>query len=129
MTKILNFALKIKGGGREGGTCEVLRPCHPPKIWNVHLGKNCYTVKIKKSKVSCSCKGFRFVKICSHSVAVGEKENSLHELVKGIKVSRRSALTHPNVTGGAGRKGKCQRRSRIYSVCPLSSFSTARFRM
>ena len=36
MTKNLNFALKIKGGGREGGTCEVLRPCHPPKIWNVH---------------------------------------------------------------------------------------------
>ena len=36
MTKRLNFALKIKGGGREGGTCEVLRPCHPPKIWNVH---------------------------------------------------------------------------------------------
>ena len=32
MTKIFNFALKIKGGGREGGTCEVLRPCHlPPK--------------------------------------------------------------------------------------------------
>ena len=36
MTKILNFALKIKGGGREDGTCEVLRPCHPPKILNVH---------------------------------------------------------------------------------------------
>ena len=31
MTKILNFVLKIKGGGREGGTCEVLRPCHPKK--------------------------------------------------------------------------------------------------
>ena len=31
MTKIFNFPLKIKGGGREGGTCEVLRPCHPPK--------------------------------------------------------------------------------------------------
>ena len=30
MTKVLNFALKIKGGGREGGACEVLRPCHPP---------------------------------------------------------------------------------------------------
>ena len=30
MTKILNFALKIKGGGTEGGTCEVLQPCHPP---------------------------------------------------------------------------------------------------
>ena len=34
MTKILNFALKIKGGGREGGTCEVLRPCHPPPPQN-----------------------------------------------------------------------------------------------
>ena len=30
MTKILNFGLKIKGGGRESGTCEVLRPCQPP---------------------------------------------------------------------------------------------------
>ena len=30
--KISNFALKIKGGGREGGTSEVLRPCHPPKF-------------------------------------------------------------------------------------------------
>ena len=45
MTKILNFALKIKGGGREGGTCEVLRPCHPVKIWNVHF----YSVKFCKS--------------------------------------------------------------------------------
>ena len=30
MTKIFNFALKIKEGGREGGTCEVLLPCQPP---------------------------------------------------------------------------------------------------
>ena len=30
MRKIFNFALKIKGGGREGGTREVLRPYHPP---------------------------------------------------------------------------------------------------
>ena len=30
MTKTVDFALKIKRGGREGGTCEVLRPCHPP---------------------------------------------------------------------------------------------------
>ena len=36
MTKFFNFSLKLKGGGREGGRCEVLRPCHPPKIWNVH---------------------------------------------------------------------------------------------
>ena len=32
MTKIFNFALKIKEGGREGDTCEVLRPCHLPKF-------------------------------------------------------------------------------------------------
>ena len=41
MTKILNLALKIKGGDREGGTCEVFRPCHPPKIWNVLLLIKC----------------------------------------------------------------------------------------
>ena len=35
MTKILNFALKIKGRDREGGTCEVLRLCHPPKKKNL----------------------------------------------------------------------------------------------
>ena len=43
MTKILNFSLKIKGGGREGGTCEVLRPCHPPQ--------NLECAQRKKSKI------------------------------------------------------------------------------
>ena len=32
MTKIFNFVLKIKGGGREGSRCEVLRPYHPSKF-------------------------------------------------------------------------------------------------
>ena len=32
MPKILNFALKIKGGGREGGTCEVFRPATPQNL-------------------------------------------------------------------------------------------------
>ena len=41
MTNILNFALKIKGGGREGGTCEVLPPCHPQKnLKRAHLMKS-----------------------------------------------------------------------------------------
>ena len=40
MTKIFNFALKIKGGGREDGRCEVLQPCHPQKKnWNVHKAR------------------------------------------------------------------------------------------
>ena len=32
VTKIFNFALKMKGGGREGGTCEVLDPATPSKF-------------------------------------------------------------------------------------------------
>ena len=47
MTKILNFALKIKGGGREGGTCEVLRPCQPPKFetcTSLHTSLSCLDV-------------------------------------------------------------------------------------
>ena len=32
MIKIFNFALQIKEGGRKGDTCEVLRPCYPPKF-------------------------------------------------------------------------------------------------
>ena len=45
MTTILNFALKIKGGGREGGICKVLRPCHPPNLkrtpgWGQIFGAN-----------------------------------------------------------------------------------------
>ena len=49
MTKILNFALKIKRGGGEGGTCEVLRPCHPhpKKIWNVHYFSEISTLKVE----------------------------------------------------------------------------------
>ena len=46
MTKIFNFALKIKGGG---GTCEVLRPCHPPKIWNVHLTNSYKPISLTSS--------------------------------------------------------------------------------
>ena len=40
MTKSFNFALKIKGGGREGGRSEVLRPCHPVKFGTCTLTQN-----------------------------------------------------------------------------------------
>ena len=51
MTKILNFALTIKGGGREGGTCEVLRPCHPPQNLehapgSEHIQMECQQMKL-----------------------------------------------------------------------------------
>ena len=39
MTKIFKFAVKIKGGGREGGRYEVLRPCHPPQNLEHALSK------------------------------------------------------------------------------------------
>ena len=26
------FCFEYQGGGKEGGTCEVLRPCHPQKF-------------------------------------------------------------------------------------------------
>ena len=35
MTKLFNFVLNIKEGGREGGTCKVLQPCHPPPEKNL----------------------------------------------------------------------------------------------
>ena len=59
MTKNFNFALKIKESGREGGTCEVLRPCHPapPKKKNFEhaLGLNRNT-----TDSSLICEIFRF---------------------------------------------------------------------
>ena len=50
MTKIFNFALKIKGGGREGGTCEVLRPCHPPQK---KFGTCTNKIKVFKKRSVC----------------------------------------------------------------------------
>ena len=35
MRKLFNFVLNIKGAGREGGTCEVLQPWHPPPKKNL----------------------------------------------------------------------------------------------
>ena len=55
MAKIFNFALKIKGGGREGGTCEVLRPCHPHKIWNVHQKNGKYSDKMSELHYENKC--------------------------------------------------------------------------
>ena len=65
-----------------------------------------YTVKVTlKNKVSCDCKGFRFAKICSHSVAIAEKENLLPGLIKGVKISFRSSITYPVLLGEQEEKG------------------------
>ena len=71
MTKILNFALKIKGGGREGGTCEVLRPGHPPKfgtctntvidkcVFSIRTGRYSNDLKVVGSVKFIKTKGLR----------------------------------------------------------------------
>ena len=85
MTKILNFVLKIKGGGREGGKCEVLRPCHPPKIWNVHkidpellhlllwsIRSRYYKKYLDQINVHCFCFcAHHFLRICVHRFPFG----------------------------------------------------------
>ena len=62
-----------------------------------------------KSKITCDCRGFKFIKLCSHSVAVAEKEGVLKDLVKSVKSSFRSAITYPSRAGGDGRKGGLKR--------------------
>ena len=37
MTKVLKFALKIKGGGREGGTCKSSDPATPQNLKRAHV--------------------------------------------------------------------------------------------
>ena len=61
-----------------------------------------------KSKITCDCRG-KFIKLCSHSVAVAEKEGVLKDLVKSVKSSFRSAITYPSRAGGDGRKGGLKR--------------------
>ena len=48
-----------------------------------------YKINVSASAViKCSCKGFRFSNICSHSVAVSEKEGILEKHLRKFKSSR-----------------------------------------
>ena len=65
--------------------------------------------------VKCSCKGFRYSNICSHSVAVSEKEGILNSHIAKFKSCRsRASVTYPIKLGGEGRKGGQKRRQRLY---------------
>ena len=67
------------------------------------------------SLVKCSCKGFRYSNLCSHSVAVAEKEDILKIYIVKFKNSRsRASITYPIKADGAGRKGGQKRRERMY---------------
>ena len=79
-----------------------------PKFYSVSISKN--------NNVVCTCRGFRFSRVCSHSVAVAEKSKVLEDHIKRAKISSRSAITYPTNPGGSGRKGKASRRNRSYSA-------------
>ena len=65
--------------------------------------------------VKCNCRGFKFTKLCSHSVAVSEKDDMLRNHVDKVKGSRsRSAITYPLNAKGSVRKGGQKHRQRLY---------------
>ena len=60
----------------------------------------------------------RFVRICSHSVAIADKEEILAAHINGVKRAYRSSLTYPTDAKGVGRKGGRKRKSRSYAPGP-----------
>ena len=68
------------------------------------------------SLLKCNCKGFSYSSLCSHSVAVAEKEGTLQIHIGKFKNSRsRASMTYPIKADGAGRKGGQKKRERTSS--------------
>ena len=71
--------------------------------------------------VTYNCRGFKFIKVWSHSVAVSEKEDMLRNHVAKVKgFCSWSAITYPLSAKGSGWKGGQKRRQRLYN--PEKSF-------
>ena len=69
--------------------------------------------------VKCDCEDFRYLTLCSHNVAISEKEDSLNLHIGNVKKSRgknpsRSDISSLTFAKGAGRKGELKRRERAY---------------
>ena len=74
----------------------------------------------KPGLVKCDCKGFRYLSLCSYSVAISKKEGSLSLHIGNVKKSQgknrsRSAISYLTLAKGAGRKDEEKRRERAYS--------------
>ena len=70
--------------------------------------------------VKCDCKGFRYFSLCSHGVAISNKEGSLSLDTGNAKKSQgqnrsRFAISYLTLAKGARRKGAQKRRERVYS--------------
>ena len=76
-----------------------------------------YRVTVSEtSLVKCSCKGLRYSSLCSHSVAVAEKEGTLQIHIGKFKNSAsRESVTYPIKANGAGRKRDQKRSERTCS--------------
>ena len=73
-------------------------------------------VKSEKNTLNCNCKGFEYACICSHTVAVVERDRLLKEFLDQVKSNRRKGnkFCSSNYLAGVGRKGQQQRRVRKY---------------
>ena len=70
--------------------------------------------------VKCNCRGCKFTKICSHSVAISEREDILQSHVAKVKRCRsRAVITYPLHGKGSGRKGGQRCRERSYKDKPF----------
>ena len=79
-----------------------------------HAETYCVTVSTT-SLVKCSCKGFRYSRLCSHSVAVAEKERILKIHIGKFKNFRsRASIKYPIKADSTGRKRGQKRRERTY---------------
>ena len=79
--------------------------------------KGFYTVTVANScKIICSCKGYHTVHICSHTIAVAEKEQCLRESIQHAKndAKKGKGKGKQSTSGGTGRKGSVARKSRTY---------------
>ena len=88
---------------------------------NFHHATFYIKVLVAKFQNICYFLFHRLLRLCSHSVAVADKENILPDLVRGVRVAYRSSITYPQLDGGAGRKGGRKRKQRIYVSQPESS--------
>ena len=70
--------------------------------------------------VKCNCRGYKFTKFCSHSVAISEEEDiQQNHLAKVEGCRSRAAITYPLNSKGSGKKGDQKRRERSYKDKPF----------
>ena len=79
---------------------------------------------------SCNCKGYKFAKICSHSVAVADMEEHLEKLVTGGKSGFRKSLTYPLAeNSGQEEKGPQKKSKKLHFRTTLQLSDAKKWRV